>query len=97
MAGVEKLSVALTPEMAADMRRLVASGEYASTSEVIREALREWKLRRVERSRAVEELGRLWDVGIASGPAADGEDAFARMRARLGDRIDDRPADRRAE
>lgn len=92
MAGVEKLSVALTPEMAADMRHLVASGEYASTSEVIREALREWKLRRVERSRAIEELGRLWDAGLASGSAVDGEEAFSRMRARLGDHLVDRRA-----
>lgn len=90
MAGVEKLSVALTPEMAADMRHLVASGEYASTSEVIREALREWKMRRVERARASEELGRLWDAGLASGPAVDGEEAFSRIRARLGARWNQR-------
>ncbi len=45
MANVEKISVALTPEMAATMRRLVASGEYASASEVMREAPRNWQSR----------------------------------------------------
>jgi antitoxin ParD1/3/4 len=42
MAGVEKISIAVTPEMAGLMRGVVASGKYASTSVVVREALREW-------------------------------------------------------
>lgn len=83
MANVEKVSVALTPEMAATMRQVVETGEYASTSEVMREALREWKLRRVQRAQAMEELGRQWDAGLASGRAVDGEQAFARIRERL--------------
>ncbi|MFG1343022.1 ribbon-helix-helix domain-containing protein [Xanthobacter autotrophicus] len=57
MANVEKVSVALTPEMAAMMREVVETGEYASASEVMREALRDWKHRRTLRARAVEELG----------------------------------------
>lgn len=93
MAGVEKVSVALTPEMAAEMRNVVASGEYASASEVMRDALREWKQRRAERAQAIQELGRQWDAGIASGPASDGEVAFARMRARLGSNLADRTAE----
>lgn len=83
MANVEKVSVALTPEMAAMMRQLVETGEYASASEVMREALHDWKLRRAQRERAIEELGLLWDAGVASGPAADGEEAFSRMRSKL--------------
>lgn len=83
MARVEKISVAVTPEMAATMRQVVESGEYASASEVMREALREWKKRRAERAQAVAELGRLWDEGRASGPATDGEAAFARIRRSL--------------
>jgi antitoxin ParD1/3/4 len=87
MANVEKVSVALTPEMAATMRQVVDAGEYASASEVMREALREWKLRRVQRQQAIEELGRQWDIGIAGGAAVDGEQAFARIRARLDDKL----------
>ena len=83
MANVEKISVALTPEMAADMRRVVESGEYASASEVMRDALREWRNRRDQRARALEELGRLWDEGIASGPTSDGEEAFERIFAAI--------------
>jgi len=83
MANVEKVSVALTAEMAAMMRQVVETGEYASASEVMREALRDWKFRRARRERAIEELGRLWDAGVASGPAVDGEEAFSRMRSKL--------------
>jgi antitoxin ParD1/3/4 len=83
MSNVEKISVALTPEMVTMVRQAVETGEYASTSEVIRDALRDWKLHRLQRSQAVEELGRLWDEGIASGPSSDAEEAFARIRARL--------------
>lgn len=43
---VEKLSIALTPELAALVKTAVESGDYASTSEVVREALRDWKQRR---------------------------------------------------
>jgi antitoxin ParD1/3/4 len=67
MANVEKLSIALTPEMAAIVRQCVENGEYASSSEVIREALREWKIKRTARQREIEELRHLWQVGLSSG------------------------------
>ena len=93
MAGVEKVSVALTQEMAAEMRHVVETGEYASASEVMRDALREWRQRRADRAQAVQELGRQWDIGMASGPATDGEAAYARMRARLDSKLADRTAE----
>lgn len=46
MASVEKLSIALTHEMADEVRTAVKSGDYASSSEVIREALRDWRRKR---------------------------------------------------
>lgn len=83
MANVEKVSVALTPEMATMMREVVATGEYASASEVMREALRDWKFRRTQRDQIINELGRLWDEGMASGNAVDGHQAFARIKSKL--------------
>lgn len=56
MANVEKLSIALTPEMAEVVRQCVESGEYASSSEVIREALRDWKHKHALRQKEIEEL-----------------------------------------
>ena len=67
MPNVQKISVALTPEMLAMLKEAVESGEYTSTSEVIRDALRSWKARRAMQERDVEELRRLWDEGINSG------------------------------
>jgi antitoxin ParD1/3/4 len=77
--SVEKLSIALTPEMAAAVRQAVASGEYASASEVIREALRLWKAHQAAREREVEELRRAWREGIESGPTAPLD--FAKIKA----------------
>ncbi|MEC9264611.1 type II toxin-antitoxin system ParD family antitoxin [Pacificispira sp.] len=57
----EKISISLTDEHAQLVQDAVKSGDYASSSEVIREALREWKARHL--------LARLWDEGLASGPA----------------------------
>ncbi|PYE88216.1 ribbon-helix-helix domain-containing protein [Phyllobacterium leguminum] len=87
MANVEKVSVALTPEMTAMMREAVETGEYASASEVMREALRDWKHRRAQRAKAIDELGRLWDIGTSSGSAVDGEEGFSRIRQKLEDKI----------
>ncbi len=68
MASVEKISIALTQDMASLVRQAVESGEYASNSEVIRDALRDWKIKRSMREQHIVELRRLWDEGIKSGP-----------------------------
>ncbi len=40
------VTFSMPPEMAASLNRFVQAGEYSSTSEIIREALREWSRRR---------------------------------------------------
>jgi antitoxin ParD1/3/4 len=67
MSNVEKMSVALTPEMAALVHDAVESGEYVSSSEVIREALRDWKQKRLLQLQNIDEVRRLWVEGIESG------------------------------
>ena len=67
MATVEKISIALPPDMVALVRDAVDSGEYASSSEVIRDALREWKYKRVLRQKAIEELRAAVEEGLKSG------------------------------
>jgi antitoxin ParD1/3/4 len=67
MATVEKLSIALTPEMAKEVRMAVKNGEYASSSEVIREALRDWRRKRALQDQEIEELRDLWREGMQSG------------------------------
>jgi antitoxin ParD1/3/4 len=82
MSTVEKISVALPPEMAAMLRAAVDSGEYSSASEVIREALRAWKLRRKIETIELEELRRLVGEGVESGPGIEAEVVFSRLRAK---------------
>jgi antitoxin ParD1/3/4 len=50
MSKVEKISIALTDEMLASVKEAVASGDYASSSEVIRHALRDWRRQRQQDS-----------------------------------------------
>ena len=67
MANVEKISVAVTPQQAATMREAVEAGEYATTSEIVREAMRDWLTKRELRQEDVRRLRQLWDDGKASG------------------------------
>lgn len=47
MAEIERMTVTLPAEMAAVVKNAVEAGDYASSSEVVREALRDWKTKRV--------------------------------------------------
>ncbi|MGN6469418.1 MAG: type II toxin-antitoxin system ParD family antitoxin [Rhizobiaceae bacterium] len=85
MPGIEKVSIALSPEMVAMLKGAVASGQYASASEVVREALREWQLRKPLREAEIERLRKAWQEGIESGPSRplDFEEIKRRGRERL--------------
>jgi antitoxin ParD1/3/4 len=80
MSTVEKISVALPAEMLAVIRAAVDSGEYSSPSEVIREALRGWKIKRKVEALELDELRQLIREGIDSGSAIDAELVFSRLR-----------------
>lgn len=71
MSKIEKLSVAITSEQHAKIKAAVQRGDYATTSEVIRTALREWELKEEMRRLEGERIAKLWDEGIASGPARE--------------------------
>ena len=74
MPSVEKISIALPPEMVAQVRQAVEAGEYASSSEVIRDALRDWTRKRRLQQNGVAELRQLWQQARAdntSGVPAD--------------------------
>jgi antitoxin ParD1/3/4 len=82
MAKIDKISVSLTREQHDKIKAAVERGDYASTSEVIRTALREWELKEELRRLEGERIARLWDEGIASGPARDGPPIMERLRAK---------------
>ena len=56
MPNVQKVSIALTSELAELVRAAVDSGDYASSSEVMREALRGWGDKRAARAAKLAEL-----------------------------------------
>jgi len=55
--------------MADRVRKAVSEGEYASASEVVRDALRLWQQRRYLHDRDADVLRQRWDEGKASGRA----------------------------
>jgi antitoxin ParD1/3/4 len=67
MTDIQKVSVALTREQVAALKAAVETGEYATTSEIVREALRDWQFKRSLRREDINRLRRLWDEGKASG------------------------------
>jgi len=83
MASVEKISIALPPEMVALLRQAVDTGEYASSSEIVRDALRDWTQKRNLRQQGVEELRQVWQQAIEDRkPGVDVEDVLDRLERR---------------
>lgn len=64
MATAEKISIALPAEMVAIVRGAVDTGEYASSSEVVRDALRDWTRKRSLQQQGVAELRQLWQQAM---------------------------------
>lgn len=76
-SALRTLTVSLTPAQAARMQQAVASGGYASDSEIVREALRLWEQREDLRLLELEQLRRAYAEGMASGAGeAVTRDAF---------------------
>ena len=67
MSKIQKISVSLPLEMTNLINDAVISGDYASTSEVIREALRDWKQKRLIQLQNIDEIKQLWQEGLESG------------------------------
>jgi antitoxin ParD1/3/4 len=80
--AAERMTITVPSEMAAILRHSVEGGEYASTSEIVREALREWTRRRDSELRDLEALREAIKVGLDSGPGIPAEEVFAELRAR---------------
>jgi antitoxin ParD1/3/4 len=65
MAGIERLTITLPTDMAALVKSAVEDGDYASTSEVIRAALRDWKMKRALQLQELVALKVDIDKGLA--------------------------------
>lgn len=82
MPVVERMTITMPAELAETLRQTVAGGEYASTSEVVREALRDWTRRRDVERQDLEALRAAIRAGLDSGPGLPADQVFAELRAR---------------
>jgi antitoxin ParD1/3/4 len=65
MADIERLTITLPAEMAAVVKGAVEEGDYASASEVVRAALRDWKVKRALQLQELAALKADIDKGLA--------------------------------
>jgi len=65
MPDIDRLTVTLPAEMTAVIKAAVESGDYASVSEVVREAVRDWKTKRAIQLHEFAALKADIDKGLA--------------------------------
>jgi len=65
MADIERLTITLPTEMAGALKGAVSGGDYASVSEVVREALRDWTMKRALRLHELAAIQADIDKGLA--------------------------------
>ena len=87
MSKLERITVTMPEEMAAKMRAAVEAGEYATTSEIVREALRDWEVYQERRQAKLawlrEEIGK----GL-KGPFRPADEFLDELEARLQKQLD---------
>ncbi len=64
MGEIERLTITLPSDMAAIIKGAVEGGDYASSSEVVREALRDWKMKRALQLQELASLKADIDKGL---------------------------------
>ena len=65
MSTIERLTITMPSDMAAAIKDAVEDGDYASTSEVIREALRDWRTKRAHQFQELSSLRADVEKGMA--------------------------------
>jgi antitoxin ParD1/3/4 len=79
MSPNEHITITIPANVAEDLRRSVASGRYASSSDIVREALDEWSLRRGDEVRSLRKLREAVRLGDESGPDIPADEVFAEI------------------
>jgi len=85
LANVERLTIALSAELASLVRSAVEAGDYASSSEVVRDALRDWKRKRSLQDLELDAMRAEVEKGLEdmrSGKTKPAEDVFDRLEAK---------------
>lgn len=83
MAARTTVNISLTPELGAFLQSRVSSGQYQTTSEVVREALRLLQRQEKERAAGLKELRARLQRGATQaeqGELLDAEEVFEELR-----------------
>ena len=81
MPAAEKISITVTPAMKRVLEDRVASGEFASASELMREAFRAWQRQQDEHEERVASLrARIQKSVNDPRPSIAADDVFARLK-----------------
>ena len=84
---IERLTVTMPADMAALIKDAVAGGGYASSSEVIREAMRDWKIKRALQLQEFANLQADLDKGLADLAAGRTKDFDIKRIVRRGRKL----------
>ena len=75
----EKISITLPPDMLADIKEKVEAGDYASTSEVVREAMRLWQKHEEEHKARIDLIRERLERSVHSGKPIPIDQAFGQI------------------
>jgi antitoxin ParD1/3/4 len=82
LSSADKISITITPDMLRAVRESVESGDYTSTSEAVRDAVRVWLRQRLEdRERLAVVRARVRRSLDDPRPDLDDEEVDARLKA----------------
>lgn len=82
MQPAERISITLPPDMLRLLREAVAAGDYASTSEALRDAVRAWQRQRPEDAERLAALRARAHASVQdSGPSLTEAEVEARLQA----------------
>ncbi len=93
MSKLERITVTMPEEMAAKMRAAVESGEYVTTSEIVREALRDWNELQERREAKLARLRELIREGQES-ESLDGTTVLAEFQEYVAKLVRDSEAEK---
>lgn len=82
MSNIEHITVAVPVELATIIKHAVESGDYASSSEVFHDAIRDWKYKRELQQQEVQQIRAGVAQGftdLAAGHTKPSEEVFARL------------------
>jgi antitoxin ParD1/3/4 len=85
MSNIERLTIAIPKEMLLAVNEAIELGDYASVSEVVRDALRNWKYQRALLVKESEEIRFGIERGLEdlrAGKAKSADEVLARLESK---------------